>query len=1057
MSAGLRVKFGPLVVWTLLVTASPIFAQSSQYVIPKFNSRPQSQLVLSNLSAATVNAEITFYGSTFARHFFTILPNTQARVTAGNFGLTNFSGSVVVSTPTPISVVASIDDEVGGGFETIGPTRGSSNVIIPFGPGTFGSEEITIFNPDAGTANVVLAAISPNGTTLSGALRNIEGFSTHRESLDSLFPPNPFSSTQRDISHIVIRSANNILGPERRLHAVGTLRNYAAIEDGLAVLRSDPALIPAVPVADAALTAHIPYFVSGGGYETLLQVVNTRDFAGTVTVTIVDMAGVPLAVPVTLQLRANGSIRENLRNLFNLQEMVLGSIRIDASLQVIASAGMGNSDVGSFAVIPSAPPTDINFVFSVRAVNREFFTGFAILNLNAFPVSVNLLLMKDDGTAVSRVQQTVQPFSMLTRTVSEFFPEATDSGLIHISADGPIRATALDGRVNGTMLSVLAAMHSQPDFRPPDVTSFLAAGTVRHNAAVLSAVGIQLSGPVTQSAVTDSAGTFSFRNLAQGTYRLRPQLQGYTFEPTEITFTISDDNSRNNDFAATLIQPVISAINPANVVAGAVTTNLSLQVQGGPFISSSKIVFEGTALPSTLGTATITAGGTGGVTAGVGSTTGATITVTAGAPSTTVQTLTASIPASSLVVARLASVAVQTTGPGGDVTSVPATLTIGNPSPVISSFAGIPTPLIAGNPGFTLTLNGTGFMQGVRVLVNGVARPATLVNSTQITANILAEDLFNGGTVTIVAANPDPTVAPSTTLNLAVTSPPAGITSISPTSVEARLEVNAPSVPVTVTGFGFKPLSTVQIDAIPVLTQYVSSTVLIGNIPQEQLIEGRNATITVMNPIPSLPSEGTGLQILNLPPVLNSLETPPLFHDATRPVEETYQAVITLRGQNLSPVSIYEFATPCAGAAEPGAGSAVWATPQTAYMTVPIACAGTYFIRVRTLQPGGGVSTILSFDVAVLVNPTAPTITSLSPSSIAAGSATFTLTISGSGFQAGGFVNFGSYVLTPTSVTANSVTVVVPAFAVRERGSVPVIVTNASATGSSNRLLFTVN
>ena len=67
---------------------------------------------------------------------------------------------------------------------------------------------------------------------------------------------------------------------------------------------------------------------------------------------------------------------------------------------------------------------------------------------------------------------------------------------------------------------------------------------------------------------------------------------------------------------------------------------------------------------------------------------------------------------------------------------------------------------------------------------------------------------------------------------------------------------------------------------------------------------------------------------------------------------------------------------------------------------------------------------------------------------------TFTLTISGNGFQLGAFVNFGAAVLVPTVITGNTVSVQIPAFLVRTSGIIPVRVTNADATGTSNRLFF---
>ncbi len=140
-----------------------------------------------------------------------------------------------------------------------------------------------------------------------------------------------------------------------------------------------------------------------------------------------------------------------------------------------------------------------------------------------------------------------------------------------------------------------------------------------------------------------------------------------------------------------------------------------------------------------------------------------------------------------------------------------------------------------------------------------------------------------------------------------------------------------------------------------------------------------------------------------------------------------------------------------------GAVGATVVSSHEANITVTIKCAGTYSVDVKNPQPGGGVSATLSFSVISFVPSTAPQITDLSPSSVARGSASLTLTINGSNFATGAVVNFGSAVLTPTSVTSGTVTVTVPSYLLTRSDLIPVLVTNPDPGGSSNRVLFSVN
>jgi hypothetical protein len=88
----------------------------------------------------------------------------------------------------------------------------------------------------------------------------------------------------------------------------------------------------------------------------------------------------------------------------------------------------------------------------------------------------------------------------------------------------------------------------------------------------------------------------------------------------------------------------------------------------------------------------------------------------------------------------------------------PKTLTCSsNPAPSISSIS--PTSAVAGGAGFTLTINGANFVNGVAaniVVGNGsVQRATTFVSSTQLTVQILSSDIATSGTqIGISVANP---------------------------------------------------------------------------------------------------------------------------------------------------------------------------------------------------------------------------------------------------------------------------------------------------------------
>jgi hypothetical protein len=72
--------------------------------------------------------------------------------------------------------------------------------------------------------------------------------------------------------------------------------------------------------------------------------------------------------------------------------------------------------------------------------------------------------------------------------------------------------------------------------------------------------------------------------------------------------------------------------------------------------------------------------------------------------------------------------------------------------PTITSMS--PTSAIAGDPAFTLTVNGTNFVSGSTVNFSGNARTTTFVIATQLTAAILATDIAIAGTFNVTVTNP---------------------------------------------------------------------------------------------------------------------------------------------------------------------------------------------------------------------------------------------------------------------------------------------------------------
>jgi hypothetical protein len=114
---------------------------------------------------------------------------------------------------------------------------------------------------------------------------------------------------------------------------------------------------------------------------------------------------------------------------------------------------------------------------------------------------------------------------------------------------------------------------------------------------------------------------------------------------------------------------------------------------------------------------------------------------------------------------------------------------------------------------------------------------------------------------------------------------------------------------------------------------------------------------------------------------------------------------------------------------------------------------GTANISVQNPAPGGGTSSNITFTVG---NPL-PSVTAVTPNSVAADSASLTITVSGSGFITPSVIEWNNAALSTTFVSSTSLTAQVPSSELASEGAAYVAVQNpAPGGGTSGTLTFTI-
>jgi uncharacterized repeat protein (TIGR01451 family) len=269
--------------------------------------------------------------------------------------------------------------------------------------------------------------------------------------------------------------------------------------------------------------------------------------------------------------------------------------------------------------------------------------------------------------------------------------------------------------------------------------------------------------------------------------------------------------------------PTISSITPSSLVAG--SSAQTITIAGTGFISSSAINLNGAALATTYVSST---------------------------------SVTAAVPAAAITADGTAKISATNPSPGGGTSAI-QNYVISVPVAAMTSLS--PQSITQG-AAVTITITGTGFEANSVVQWDGSARPTTFVDASTLKVTLTAADVQNFGTGSLAVANPG--LAPTTPLELTITSSTPTILSISPNPVAAYTGTDVPQQ-VYIYGSGFAPNATVQANGqlVPIVSQNVMSVIvtlsaayfagpgtinLVVSNPGSPVVSSNAAVLTVTGP-----------------------------------------------------------------------------------------------------------------------------------------------------------------------------------------------------------------
>lgn len=508
---------------------------------------------------------------------------------------------------------------------------------------------------------------------------------------------------------------------------------------------------------------------------------------------------------------------------------------------------------------------------------------------------------------------------------------------------------------------------------------------------------IALPSPNTVSAGVKQLATLSFTILKVG---VNTQLS-YGNQPVGIEIVGADtsvlpapDTSTPATVTINNTVPTLMSINPTSAIASGAA--FTLTVNGTNFNDTSVVKWNDTSRVTTLISAT---------------------------------QLQAAIPAADIATAGSASITVTNPAPGGGTTSA-LNFAINNPVPTLTSID--PTSMIAGSAGFTLTLNGTGFVAASVAQVNGASRTTTFVNGTKLTINLTAAEIANAGTLSIAVVNPAPGGGTTGTQTLTINNPVPTLTSLSQTSATTGSE----GFTLTVNGTNFVSSSKVRWNGDNRTTTFVSNTQLTATIPASDLVNGGTANVTVFSPIPGGGTSSASTFTINNPaPTITSLAP-----DSIASGNTTFS--LTVNGIGFVPNSVVRFN----GKDRPTAFiSSRQITAQI--LDSDVANAGTAKISVFSPAPMGGTSGEADFTI-LQTNPV-PTLASLNPATVFVGGGQFTLTLTGTNFVGTSVVRFNGSDRTTMFVSATELKATITAADIANVGTASITVFNPTPGGGT--------
>jgi len=349
-----------------------------------------------------------------------------------------------------------------------------------------------------------------------------------------------------------------------------------------------------------------------------------------------------------------------------------------------------------------------------------------------------------------------------------------------------------------------------------------------------------------------------------------------------------------------------------------------------------------------------------------------------------------------------------------------------------------PNTATVGSVGPSIVVTGNNFVPRSIVQLDGAPLATTFISGTELRATIPSGKLASVGTLRISVGTAPPGGGASKEVTFSVVNPEPQLIALSPLSVLA----GTGTTELEVTGGSFVQGAKIVFGMTDLATTFVSSSELKGAIPSGLLATSGSVPVTVVNPGPGGgTSTSISFTVSNPSAAIQNINPSAAFVGSA-----AFEMSVSGGGfVSGSAVVFNGTALPTTFQSSNNLKAQVPASSLTA--------AGDFPITVQNPPPGGG----LSAPVVFRVQYPAPSASSLSPSTVAAGSGPTTVTVTGVGFFVTSQITFDNAPAATTFVDSTHVRATLSAAQLASATTLAVRVVNpAPGGGTSSAVPFTV-